>query len=54
MIGNEIIENTEVDDYPEPEVDVLAATIDYDYNKLNKVQAEDSITQSVNLKTITT
>ena len=43
-IENEILESTEVDDDPEPEVYVLAATID-DNDKLTKAQAEDMVSQ---------
>jgi len=43
-IENEILESTEVDDDQEPEVDVLAATID-DNDKLTKAQAEDMVSQ---------
>ena len=38
------MESTEVDDYPEPKVVVLAATID-DNNNLTKAQAEDMVSQ---------
>ena len=43
-IEDDILESTEVDDDPEPEVDVLAATID-DNDKLINAQAEDMVSQ---------
>ena len=38
------MKSNEVDDDPEPDVDVLAATID-DKDKLTKAQAEDMVSQ---------
>ena len=43
-VENKTLESNEVDDDPESEVDVLAATID-DNDKLTKAQAGDMVSQ---------